>query len=242
MMIIPLPAPDGQTAYLNGRIYTVNEDQPWAEAMIVEDGVIKMIGTNKAIQEALEATGVSIDLNNRMVMPGIHDVHQHPLEAGSDNFQFVLNENVSSPESYRPGIESAVRQNPNAKWVLGAGFDITLFLERETRPIDILDEISTTQAIAIMELSSHSIWVNSKALELAGIDRNSPNPQGGIIMKDSNSEPNGLLIDNAGNLIVDLAIQSIPNSEENDYFGLTDYSLPLLAQNGITSICDARAY
>ena len=93
-----------------------------------------------------------------------------------------------------------------------------------------------------MELTSHAVWVNSRALELAGIDANSPNPTGGIIMKDNSGSPNGILMDNAGNLVIDLVIASIPNSEENDYDGLVNFALPELAQNGITSICDARTY
>jgi len=79
-------------------------------------------------------------------------------------------------------------------------------------------------------------------LTLAGIDSNSSNPTGGIVMKDANGHPNGLLIDNAGNLIIDLAISSIPNNEQNDYNGLVNFALPKLAKNGITSICDARTY
>jgi predicted amidohydrolase YtcJ len=115
-------------------------------------------------------------------------------------------------------------------------------LEAERSPIEILDDISTAKPIAVMELTSHSVWVNSKALELAGINENSPNPTGGIIMKEEDGLANGILIDNAGNLIIDQAIASIPNNEANDYAGLVEFALPEMAKNGITSICDARTY
>ena len=229
-------------AYINGHIYTVNEKQPWATAMLVSKGKIIAIGSNQEIQQQAAKNTKIIDLENNMVMPGIHDVHLHPLEAASDNFQFILNKTETDPENYAPAIRQAVKSNANAQWILGWGFDIHTILEAKREPIEILDAISTTKPIAVMEKTSHSIWVNSKALELAGIDNKSPNPIGGVIMKDEKGNSNGLMIDNAGNLIVDLAISSIPNNEQNDYHGLVNIALPKLAKNGITSICDARTY
>jgi predicted amidohydrolase YtcJ len=231
-----------EQAYINGKIYTVNENQPWAEAMFIRDGVIVAIGTNQAIEDITTEKTEVIDLGNKMVMPGIHDVHLHPLEAASDNFQFVLNQTEADLENYASDIEKAVRQNQNSEWIIGWGFDIYTIFDATREPIDILDEISTTKPIVVMEKTSHSVWVNSKALEMAGIMTSSENPIGGVIMKDSNGKPNGILIDNAGNLIIDLAISSIPNNEQNDYDGLVEFALPELAKNGITSICDARTY
>ncbi len=229
-------------ALINGRIYTVSDVLPWAEAILINQGMIEAIGTDEDIKTLLNDNVEVINLNGRMVMPGIHDVHMHPLEAASDNFQFILDTNESDPENYRDDVTQAIDQNPNSQWILGWGFDIYTLLDAARPPIDILDELSTDQAIAIMEQTSHSVWVNSKALELAGISNDSPNPAGGIIMKDPEGTPNGILIDNAGNLIIDLAIASIPDNELNDYDGLVQFALPELAKHGITSICDARTY
>ncbi|MEN7551771.1 amidohydrolase [Rapidithrix thailandica] len=228
--------------YFNGKIYTVNEEQPWAEAMLVEKGVITLIGSNREVQKKASEEAKIIDLQNHMVLPGIHDVHLHPLEAGSKNFQFILDETETDPENYAYDVEKAIQQHPEAEWILGWGFDIHTLLGAKRPPVEILDELSLTKPIAIMELTSHSIWCNSKALELAGITTSSPNPPGGIIMREANGEPNGLLIDNAGNLLIDLAIVSIPGNAEKDYEGLVNFGLPELAKNGITSLCDARTY
>ena len=236
------PSQSNEIIYINGQIYTVNENQEWAEAMLVRDGIIVAIGTETDVENQSSENAQIVDLNNKMVMPGIHDVHLHPLEAASDNFLFILNESETNPENYASDIQQAVNQNPNSEWILGWGFDIFTVFDTTREPIEILDDISTTRPIAVMEKTSHSIWVNSKALELAGIDENSSNPTGGVIMKDANGFPNGLLIDNAGNLIIDLAISSISNNEQNDYDGLINFALPELAKNGITSICDARTY
>lgn len=239
--LVTAPAID-QQVYYNAEIYTVNSSLDWKEAMLIENGLIKAVGTSSEIRAMASSDAEQYNMRGRMIMPGIHDVHQHPLEAGSDNFQFVLSENTVNPENYAPEIRNAVNQNANATWILGWGFDIHVLLDGTREPIQILDDISITRPIAVMELTSHSIWVNSKALELANIDSSTMNPAGGIIMKDQAGKPNGLLIDKAGNIIIDLAISSIPNSEQNDYNGLVNYSLPLLAENGITSICDARTY
>lgn len=236
------PMQNSGTLFINGKIYTVNPNQPWAEAMLIIDGIIESIGSNQEVQQKAQASVTTVDLQGKMILPGIHDVHMHPLEAASDNFLFVLDETETDPENYTADIQQAVQQNPNTEWILGWGYDIYTVFDATREPVDILDEISTSKPIAVMEQTSHSMWVNSKALELAGITAASDNPIGGIIMKDENGDPNGLLIDNAGNLIVDLAIASIPNNAQNDYEGLVNTALPELAKNGITSICDARTY
>lgn len=228
--------------YYNGKIYTVNQNSAWAEAMLVKDGEIIGIGSNTEMDNRASENIDRIDLEGHMIMPGFHDVHLHPLEAASDNFQFILNQSETNPENYAADIQSALGQNPSSAWILGWGFNLEVLLDATRSPIEILNDISTTRPIAVMEQTSHSVWVNSKALELAGFNSSTSHPLGGVIMKDQNGQANGILIDNAGNLIVDLAISTIPNNEQNDYDGLVNYALPELAKNGITSICDARAY
>jgi len=236
------PMQSNETLFINGKIYTVNANQPWAEAMLIADGIIEAIGSNADVRQIASVGVMTTDLQGKMILPGLHDVHMHPLEAASDNFLFLLNETEPDPENYTPDIQLALQDNPDAEWILGWGYDIYTVFDAVREPIDILDEISTTRPIAVMEQTSHSMWVNSKALELAGITAATPNPIGGIIMKDESGNPNGLLIDNAGNLIVDLAIASIPGNTQNDYDGLVNTALPELAKNGITSVCDARTY
>lgn len=228
--------------YFNGKIYTVNQNKAWAEAMLVKEGKIIAIGSNSEIGNLASQTTERIDLEGNMLMPGFHDVHLHPLEAASDNFQFILNQNETDPENYAAKIQTALTQNSSSSWILGWGFNLEVLLDATRSPIEILNDISTTRPIAVMEQTSHSVWVNSKALELAGFNVGSSHPLGGVIMKDVNGQANGILIDNAGNLIIDLAIATIPNNEQNDYDGLVNYALPELSKNGITSICDARAY
>ncbi len=228
--------------FFNATVYTVNSNQPWAEAIYVENGTIQFIGNNEEAKSMASDNASVIDLDGAFIMPGIHDVHLHPLEAVSDNFQFVVDDGVEDPEIYADDVYYATLDNPGNGWLLGWGHWIDIPLAATRAPKTIIDDIAPDRPVAIMEQTSHSIWCNSKALELMGIDNNTPNPLGGIIMRDNNGEANGILIDNAGNMLLDIALAPTSERTANDYNGLTQTALPELAKNGITSICDARTY
>ena len=232
-----------ETVFFNGKIYTVNNNLEWATAFIVAaDGVIKYVGTDEQAKNMAEEGAEEIDLEGAFVMPGIHDVHLHPLEASTNNFQFIIDDGVQDPEVYADDVTTAIQQNPGNGWLLGWGHWIDVPLAATRAPKEILDDVAPDRPIAIMEQTSHSIWCNSKALELMNIDNNTPNPPGGIIMREANGEANGILIDNAGNMLLDIALAPTPERAQNDYNGLTEFGLPELAKNGITSVCDARTY
>lgn len=232
----------GEVLYFNGRIYTVNVTQPWAEAMIVKDDRITFIGTDADAETQLAEDAETIDLEGAFVMPGIHDVHLHPLEAVTDNFQFIVGDDIEDPEDYANDIARAIQDNPGTGWLLGWGHLITTPLDATRSPKGIIDDVAPDRPVAIMEQTSHSVWCNSKALELLGIDDNTLDPPGGIIMREENGEANGLLIDNAGNMLFNLALAPTPERRQKDYDGLINSALPQLAENGITSVCDARTY
>ncbi|MEM6699661.1 MAG: amidohydrolase family protein, partial [Bacteroidota bacterium] len=231
-----------EMVFFNGAIYTVNEGQPWATAIYVKNGVIQYVGSDEEAIARASEEAEQIDLEGAFVMPGLHDVHLHPLEAATENFQFILDDRIVDAEDYVFDVERTIRQNPGAEWLLGWGHWIDVPLEADRLPKVILDEVSSDRPVAILEQTSHSIWSNSKALELMGIDDNTPDPIGGIIMRERNGEANGLLIDNAGNLLLDLALTPTSERAQKDYNGLVEFALPELAKHGITSICDARTY
>ena len=231
-----------QKVYFNAKIYTVNTNQEWAEAMIVENNTITFIGSDTEVENTADENAEYIDLEGALVLPGIHDVHMHPLEASSENFLFVLNSEEANAENFAPTIQDALDEHPDAEWLLGWGHSFYTLLDAVRSPIEILDDISTTRPILIMEETSHSFWANSKALELAGVTENTPNPVGGIYMKETDGSLNGILIDNAGNELLDSVLTPSQQTLENDYIGFKNYGLVKLRQNGITSVCDARTY
>lgn len=228
--------------FINGKIYTVTDIQPWAEAVLVKDGIITFVGTTEQAKAKASASAQVIDLQGQMMMPGIHDVHMHPIEASTNNFKFNLDISENNPERYISVVAKANQDNPGNDWLLGAGHSLETILAATRAPKAILDEVSTSRPIAVMEATSHSFWCNSKALELLGITTLTPDPQGGIIVRENNGAPSGLLIDNAGELLAEMALKATATKEENDYQGLITYGLPEMAKNGITSACEARTF
>ena len=139
-------------------------------------------------------------------------------------------------------VADADAANSGTGWLLGWGHLLETILEATRDPKKILDDVVSDRPIAIMEQTSHSIWCNSKALQLLGFTASTPNPTGGIIMKNNSGEPNGILIDNAGELLIALALAPTAQSMENDYKGLVEFALPELAKYGITSVSEARTF
>ena len=238
----PLPAVNEEAVFINGTIYTVDSNQPWAEALYINRGIIEFVGDNAGARQVAPENASIIDLEGAFVMPGIHDVHLHPLEAATQNFHFILDDTVEDAEEYADEITQAAQQNPGVGWLLGWGHWIDVPLEAERLPKSIIDDVVSSRPVAILEQTSHSIWCNSMALEMMGVGLNTPDPPGGIIMRAEDGEAIGLLIDNAGNLLLDIALAPTPERAQNDYQGLIEYALPELAKHGITSVCDARTY
>ncbi len=235
-------APTAGLILHDGAIYTVNEAQPWAEAVAIKDGRIISVGTNDAVLAYAGAETQVIDLDGLMVMPGIHDVHMHPLEAGSPVGGDCPLKPNTPPESLIPILQRCASRQSDTGWVLGWGHSIYALLESERLPLDILDEAIPDRPAAMGEETSHSVWVNSAALAAAGIDANTPDPPGGVIDRDPETgQLTGILFDNAGDLVLELAHAQYKNLDELNYEGLL-YSLDMIAQSGITSLVDARVY
>ena len=117
------------------------------------------------------------------MMPGINYVHIHSLEASSNNFKLIVDENEADPENYASDVETAMQQNTGNGWLLGQAHYLETVLDTTRSPKEILDDDAPDRPAAIMEQTSHSVWYNSKALELMGITIDSENPIGGIIMR-----------------------------------------------------------
>ncbi len=233
-----------KSVLINGKIYTVNPQQPWVEAVYIENGVISYAGDSQTAKTRAGETANVIDLKGMMAMPGIHDVHTHPLEAASlfAGTCDLRDINVSSAEDYIPVLRQCAPQQIGTHWVLGAGHSVFTLLDSQRTPLAILDEAIPDKPVVIMEETSHSVWVNSKALDEAGIDKNTANPPGGVIVKDPlTNAPVGILFDSAGDLVMDFAWLPTDTIKQLNYDGLLD-ALFLLNKHGITSLCEARTY
>ncbi|MCG9758996.1 MULTISPECIES: amidohydrolase [Pseudoalteromonas] len=227
--------------FSNAAIYTVTQSKPWAQAMAVKDGEIVYLGDEKGAKSYIGKKTNVYDLAGKMVLPGLHDVHIHPLESASDATHFTAAQ-YDTIDGYQDVLYQAASENPDAAWLIGYGHNIDTLLDLDISPKVLIDEVIPDRPVIIMEQTSHSMWVNSKALSLANIHASSRDPIGGVIGRNDVGELNGILYDNAGNIAMDLAMQSLGDEQSQNYIGFVEYTQPMLLSHGITSISDARVY
>jgi len=234
------------TIIKNAKIYTADASDTFVQALAIKDGLIIYTGTNTGVNVHL-GTGTTIkDAGGRLILPGMHDVHMHPLEASSTNGSSCsLNSVETNPENYITTMQ-ACGSAPNSNgWILGWGHSIYTLLNATRAPRLILDEVYPTTPALFMEETSHSMWVNTAGLNALGITDSTPDPVGGHIVKSKWGTPtdvDGILLDNAGDAAISVALATNGILQTNNYEGLVYYGLPLLAKNGITSICEGRTY
>ncbi|MEE4109316.1 MAG: amidohydrolase [Halieaceae bacterium] len=220
------PAPDGASSppgaaqalplradivALNGGIYTVDDNRPWVEALAVVDGAIAALGDNEDIEPWIGAGTRVIDLSGRMLLPGFHDAHVHPLSSGRTLLGCALNEQETI-EDLLATLAACARSSAEP-WVQGLDFNLGLFPDGNPDKA-LLDEILPDRPAYLIAADGHSAWVNSRALALAGITAETPDPPKGVIERDPLSgEPTGTLRESAQYLVSTLLPQ--PTAEDN---------------------------
>ena len=185
------------TIYLNARIYTVDSDRNWASAMAVTDGKLVAIGNDAEMAGRSGESTTVIDLQGRMVMPGIHDTHMHPSDGGIGKtiecsfLSYDLDEALEA-------MKACLADIPAGEWLRGGQWNEGLFVGTDKAPKTILDEIAPDHPVFLMDWSVHNAWVNSIALEWLGIRNDTPDPSGGVIVRNQQTgEATGILLDNA---------------------------------------------
>jgi len=224
----------------NAKVYTADGQGTIAQAIAVKGNKIIYVGNNTGVDKHIGYYTQLINAKKRLLLPGLHDVHAHPLEAGDNAISCTLVANESI-EQHVNKIRTCVQSAGN-DWVLGWGHSITTLLKASDDPIAYLDQISTTTPIAIMESTSHSMWVNSAALQEVGFDQNTVNPPGGFIVRNASGMPNGLLLDTAGDMVMHKAFSNPTSQDKNDQYQSLLWSLDQFKKNGITSLANARVY
>ncbi|XLP20052.1 amidohydrolase [Bacillus toyonensis] len=234
--------------FKNGTIYTSNEKQDIVEAVAVKEGKITFVGSNKDVEEFINEDTKVVDLQGRFILPGFVDNHNHIFEAKSPAAGNCSVSPDASLQKQRSYLKACTKGVKDGEWISGTGFSLEELLKdmdeksEQQTPLQVLDELFPNNPVLIMERTSHSVWVNSKALELAGINKDTKDPQGGRVIRDSETgEPFGILYDTAGDIVMEKAWNSQPNLFEKNYEGLLD-GLDEVAKNGITTVGDGRLY
>lgn len=191
-----------KTAYVNGTIYTVNPAFEQVEAFLVEDGRFAAVGTDRQIRELAGKEGCIRDLQKKTVLPGFNDSHLHLL-----NYAYGLSKlNLDGLAGVAEVIEKGKRYIEEkgvqkGSWVLGRGWNQAFLREGRPPLKEELDQISEEHPICLTRVCEHMVAVNSRALRAAGIDENTPDPEGGEIERDENGRLTGLLKETARYLV-----------------------------------------
>ncbi|WP_271271093.1 amidohydrolase [Aliamphritea hakodatensis] len=232
---------DADTLVINAVVYA---EQP-AEAIAIKDGKITFVGSNQQARELQGNQTDVLDMEGAMVLPGFIDNHNHVFEAASEaggSCELSPDEDLNGQIPY---LEACADEAQPGQWLIGYGFSLEMILDDAANaqtPLALLDEFFPDQPVILMEQTSHAMWVNSAALDQAGITLASPEPQGGRHLKDPDSgELNGILLDNAGDIVMELAWNNLNNVFQRSYNGLLN-GLYIASEHGITTIGDGRMY
>lgn len=188
--------------FTNGNVYTVNDEKPRAEAIAVKYGRIVFVGSNEAVKkyEGKKVTRV-IDLKGATVVPGLADAHYHFSGVGFREMTLNL-EGTTSLEDFLTKVKARVDKAKPGEWVTGRGWIETFWKPQAFPTRWDLDKIAPNNPVFLSRADGHGAVVNSAALNLAKIDKNTESPFGGEIMQDKQrGEPNGMLLDRAQGLV-----------------------------------------
>ena len=219
----------------NGAVYTVDAARSWAQAVAVKDGKIVFVGTDADLGDRIGAATQVVDLKGRMLMPGMQDAHIHPISGGIEASACDLN-GKRSAEEYLAAIKAYADAHPEEPWILGGGWLMSAFGPGAMPAKELLDAVVSDRPVYLTSTDGHTTWVNSKALEIAGITRETPDPADGRIDRDPKTgEAIGSLQEGAGDLV---GRHVPPWSREKRIEGLR-YSQKMLNAYGITAVQDA---
>lgn len=182
-----------------GRIATMDAARAWASALAVRDGRIVAVGPDAAVAPHIGPSTRVIALRGRTVTPGFQDAHVHPVHGGLARMRCELHETTGAA-NYLAIIAAYAQAHPDEAWIRGGGWSMDDFPGGTPRKED-LDRIVPDRPVVLPNRDGHSVWVNSRALELGGVTAETPDPPDGRIERDPDGSPTGTLHEGAADLV-----------------------------------------
>jgi len=216
---------------LNGRVFTADDAQPWAEAVAVKDGKITAVGTTADMRNLAGRAARILDVQGRLVVPGLYDAHTH-FSSGGRSLADLSFRGVNSIAKVQDMIAAKIKELPDGAPVYGGQYDHSLFPGGNWPTREDLDAVSPDNPVVIERVDGHSVWVNSLALKLSGITKETKAPFGGEILKDAKTgEPTGILAE-AAVVLIRVKGQRPASTPEDDILR----GLAHAARLGLTSV------
>lgn len=234
-----VPADAAETADTiihNATIWTGNPENPTAQAMAISGNTILAVGNEEDIHSYRGDGTEVINLDGKFVYPGFIDTHVHLMDAGMSLSSVQLRD-ASTPEEFAKRIAEYAETLEPGTWILEGNWDHTLWGGELPRK-EWIDEYTKEYPVFINRLDGHMALANSRALELAGIDKNTQEVDGGTIVRDEDGNPTGMLKDNAMGLVS----RKIPSATKEQTKNALDAAMEYLALKGVTTIHDMNAF
>lgn len=216
--------------FIGGKIYASGG---FVEALAVRDSRVIAVGSAAKVRRAAGKRAKVIELQGRTVLPGLGDMHVHPLMAGSAMGNCQIPQTANGEQLLRK-LAACVAAKKPGEWVVGDGF-ASEGLKGTPITLATIDSVSPNNPVFLMGLTYHEAWVNSRALEAAGITGSTPNPGKGMIQRDATGTPTGVLIEDAKSLVQAKIPPKTPDQNRADLAK----ALNVLLAQGITMVDDA---
>ncbi|MBN1300904.1 MAG: amidohydrolase [Melioribacteraceae bacterium] len=222
-----------KTAFINGKIYTADDSQKWTEAIVISGNKIIFTGSNSEAHQFIDNQTEVINLNSKLVLPGFIDSHAH-IVMGGFYLQSIDLSGVSTPSGFREKMAEYISRHPG-RWVTEGNWNHENWKNGELPRKEWIDDFSRDTPVFVVRMDYHMGLANSRALELAGISRHTPDPAGGKIVRDPiTGEPTGILKDKAMELVYNV----IPYPTDAEYKSAILNAMNEARRFGVTSIHD----
>ncbi len=222
--------------FLNGSIYTMDATQPRAQAMAIDtiSGRILAVGDNDEVRRVGDRHSELVDLRGKTVLPGFIDAHIHLIYAAYRSY-YIDAETCSNEEEVATLVRQRAAQTPAGQWIQGGRWNKNIWPGQQFPTKASLDSAAPAHPVALSSKDGHLLWVNSLALQRAGITAETPEPSNGAILRDSSGEPTGILQEEgATSLVYDIIDRRDPVLTRH----LVQGKLKELQQAGLTTIHD----
>ena len=230
------PPQAADLALRNGAVYTLDGARSWAHAVAIRRGRIVYVGTDVGLASHIGARTRIVDLHGRMLLPGFQDAHIHPISGGIQAHGCDLSD-LKTADEYVDAVRKYAAAHPQEAWIIGAGWLMSAFGPGARARRELLDAAVPDRPVYLSSADGHTVWVNSRALELAHITAATPDPPDGYIDRDPQThEPLGSLQEGASAAVDAVLPQPTPAQRSA---GL-EYAVRLLNGYGITAIQDAN--
>jgi predicted amidohydrolase YtcJ len=219
---------NADTMILNAKAWTGNPNQPWVDTIAIKDSRIVALG-GKSLENDFNAN-TTIDAGGKMILPGFIDNHVHFMD-GAATLLNIDTQSAKTKPAFIKAIEEYALVTPKGEWITGGIWDHEAW-GGELPHKDWIDQVTEENPVFLIRTDGHMGIANSLVLKLVGIDKNTADPEGGLIVRDANGEPTGMLKDNAMQLVT-AAMPQLSTEQQNRLF---DAAVSEALKNGVTQV------